>query len=66
MSICFDSCNSLPVLGMGYAFAKRSVKADAWLFFTISRYKKDNSKQLREKPMGFSLKCLLSFYTFGA
>ena len=36
------------------------------LFFTISRYKKDNSKQLREKPMGFSLKCLLSFYTFGA
>ena len=34
--------------GMGDAFAKRSVQADAWLVFTISRYKKDNSKQLRE------------------
>ena len=23
---------------MGYVFVKRSVQADAWLFFTISRY----------------------------
>ena len=53
-------------LSMGYAFAKRSVQADAWLFFTTSRYKKDNSKKLRENPGGFSLKCLLSFYTFRA
>ena len=38
-----------------------SVQTAAWLFFTISRYKKDDIKQLRENPIGFSLKSLLSF-----